>query len=699
MGYRLLGWASKMELPISDVDHARGLEASINNTDTNKDIFILRSALIHFYSKNKYIEDLIRLIDDPSRLAPDDFQYILSALIESNRIKEVMDFVARLDDSVKGRWDIRLQLARLEVNTNRFDLSLEISKNLLLEKKDNPGASGLLILSLIRLDRYSELFEYIESASAEALSPDWAVLAFANEFKLSSNVDTPRMLRAIEKISLSRAKEYRLWSVRLKRLAGFANEALKELEASTPSELLEVDYENEHSQILSLIAQYRTKDTADIVKILPPLEKMVLEWVKQEVPPESMTVEQIEKLITASNPEAPNCIILSVSHDNYRKTTGGIQLCIQMEEQLATQKGLCYLNVHPWQPLPILATEYDNSDLLVSLILNGKFIGSCYASTLTRSIKKITIERGSSVYTVVHSLMGHSLYHAKEWIKLNRKERCWIWLHDFFTLCPSYALQRNNVSFCNAPAISSNACRICNYGDERVSHLERMRDLFTNVSATIISPSEITKSLWMAKVDNLKFDVKVLPHMEFNWFTHKKIQRTPLERPISIGYLGGKSYHKGWPIFEKLVNTLSNNTRFKFYYFGNQKAFMEGLHNIHVDVSASDPFAMINAVSKTEIDFVLHWPTWPETFSFTAHEAIAGGAHVLTNAISGNVSAVVRETERGTILSDANELLSFFRDGKAEHTIKTIRTLNETSGCQPSFSDMTIPLLIKEHSR
>ena len=137
----------------------------------------------------------------------------------------------------------------------------------------------------------------------------------------------------------------------------------------------------------------------------------------------------------------------------------------------------------------------------------------------------------------------------------------------------------------------------------------------------------------------------------------------------------------------------------KFYYFGNQKAFMEGLHNIHIDVSASDPLAMINAVSKTEIDFVLHWPTWPETFSFTAHEAIAGGAHVLTNAISGNVSAVVRETERGTILSDANELLSFFRDDKAEYTIKTIRTLNETSGCQPSFSDMTIPLLIKEHSR
>jgi hypothetical protein len=687
-----------MELLISDIEHARKLETSMNDIGTNKDIFILRSALIHFYTKKNYIEDLIRLIADPSLIDPHHYQYILSALIDSNRIKETEDFVARLDDVVKGRWEIRLQLARLEVNARRFDSSLAISQNLLLEKKDDPGASGLFMLSLVRLHRYIDLFEYIESASDAALSPDWAVLALAHDFKLSSCLDTSRMLRAIERISLSRAKEYRLWSVRLKRIAGFVNEALQELKASDPTELLKVDYKNELEQILSLTAQYPSGDPVEIVKTVLPLQQLVQHLKKDEMPPESMSVEQIEEIITKSNPGPQRCIVISVGHDDYKKNSGGVQFCIQIEEQLATQKGWCYLNVHPWQPLPILASEREDSDPLVSLILNGQLLGVCYSSILTRCIKKLNTGIGFSVYPVIHSLMGHSLNQVKEWAKLNKNERCWLWLHDFFTLCPSYTLQRNKVSFCNAPAVSSNACNICNYGDERVSHLERMKVLFQSVSVTVISPSEITKDFWLSKVDNLECEVKVLPHMEFSWFSRKQNHVTVSERPISIGFLGVKSHHKGWYIFEQLVNALSNDSRFQFFYFGTYKAFVRGVHNLNVNVSATDPFAMIDAVSKNEIDFVLHWPTGPETFSFTAHEAIASGAHILTNPISGNVAAVVRQTRRGTILSDVGELLSFFSEGKAEKVTTTIRSLNDMFGCKPRFSEMTIPFLIKEHS-
>jgi O-antigen biosynthesis protein len=154
---------------------------------------------------------------------------------------------------LKERWDIRLQLARLDINAGRFDSSFAISRDLLLEKKDNPSASGLLILSLTKLDRYSDLFEYIDAASERALSADWAILAFANGYKLSSTLDTLRMLSAIDKISLSRAPHYRLWSVRLKRIAGFVDEALQELKDLGSAELPRLDYETELKQILTLM--------------------------------------------------------------------------------------------------------------------------------------------------------------------------------------------------------------------------------------------------------------------------------------------------------------------------------------------------------------------------------------------------------------------------------------------------------------
>lgn len=94
---------------------------------------------------------------------------------------------------------MRLQLARFAINCGDFDASLAIAHRLLLDKKDNPSASGLLILSLTRLGRYSDLFDYLETASARALSPDWAVLAFVHEYEASSKIDPSRMIRVIEK--------------------------------------------------------------------------------------------------------------------------------------------------------------------------------------------------------------------------------------------------------------------------------------------------------------------------------------------------------------------------------------------------------------------------------------------------------------------------------------------------------------------
>ena len=158
--------------------------------------------------------------------------------------------------------------------------------------------------------------------------------------------------------------------------------------------------------------------------------------------------------------------------------------------------------------------------------------------------------------------------------------------------------------------------------------------------------------------------------MELKWTDCEKHPFAAIEKPISIGYLGSKVYHKGWYIFEKLVNLFGDHSKFKFYYFGNQINKMTRVQNINISVSGSDPLSMLNAVAEIELDFVLNWAMWPETFSFTAHEAIAGGAHVLTNTISGNVAAIVSKTEMGTIFNDENELLSFFSQGMIEQTAK-----------------------------
>lgn len=81
------------------------------------------------------------------------------------------------------------------------------------------------------------------------------------------------------------------------------------------------------------------------------------------------------------------------------------------------------------------------------------------------------------------------------------------------------------------------------------------------------------------------------------------------------------------------------------------------------DPGASGANAMQAALAAAEADVVLIWPLCRETFSFTAYEAVAAGAAVITHPDSGNVAAFVREGDRGAVLDDETALIAAFETG------------------------------------
>ena len=105
---------------------------------------------------------------------------------------------------------------------------------------------------------------------------------------------------------------------------------------------------------------------------------------------------------------------------------------------------------------------------------------------------------------------------------------------------------------------------------------------------------------------------------------------------------------------------------------------------------------MSDAVAAEDVDIVLHWPSWPETFSFTTFEALAGTAYVVTNSGSGNVAAAVRQTGRGSILEDDKDLAAFFRDGRAKALAEHRREASKTLEVLHQHSDMLLPLIRKK---
>ena len=92
-------------------------------------------------------------------------------------------------------------------------------------------------------------------------------------------------------------------------------------------------------------------------------------------------------------------------------------------------------------------------------------------------------------------------------------------------------------------------------------------------------------------------------------------------------------------------------------------------------VSAQERSAMVEAVAEQNVDVVVSWSLWPETFCFAVHEALAGGAFVVARKDAGNVWPAVSSSapERGLAVDDISALFELFEGGEL------VRLVNNSS--------------------
>lgn len=428
-----------------------------------------------------------------------------------------------------------------------------------------------------------------------------------------------------------------------------------------------------------------------VLQNLTPLNVKVKHWLGRDNP---ATLLDKTALIARISQSVQPSILIAVGQDNYRKVQGGVQLCIQREEMMAAEHGFSYLQIHPWHPLPRLAHHAKDPDCIVAAIYDGTEIGACHMSELTAAVRALATSRSHNVAVVVHHMMGHQPEQISDLILATGSKRCVFWLHDFFSICPSYTLQRNTLAFCNAPDVASNACFLCLYGKERHVHRERMKAFFETITVDIASPSDVTAAFWQAKSGLNAASVTVIPHISLA-VTPKPAAAASTPKKITVGYLGAPVQHKGWSAFTNLMHMHAGFSDYRFVVMSDKQPRLGEDVWVPVSVTAKTPSAMSDAVAQAEVDIVLHWPSWPETFSFTTFEALAGSAYLLTNPGSGNVAAAVKVTGRGKILCNEADLLAFFQDGRAQEMAKQRRADRETTEISVQHSRMSYSLLEK----
>ncbi|MBU9692280.1 hypothetical protein KTF23_20870 [Burkholderia multivorans] len=360
-------------------------------------------------------------------------------------------------------------------------------------------------------------------------------------------------------------------------------------------------------------------------------------------------------------------LAISVSHDDYVESFGGIQNIISDEQKLFCENGWNYLHICPAAPLPTLGDAAHVDSFRLKLRIDGDALGVTTVETLTAVFQE-WLPNGSRTELLIHHLLGHSPEAVAKIARAFSVTRPKMWLHDFFTLCPSYALMRNDVAFCGAPQPGSGACRVCTYGSERAGHLERIWKFFEELVPDIAAPSSVALRFWLEHSSYPVNSHRVIAPANVYLACSSNDESVSATRALTIAHIGARSFLKGWSVFEELALRFRKDPRYRFLQLGAQDGppLIGCIRNVPVKVSAEERSAMIEAVAEQNIDVVVSWSLWPETFCFAVHEALAGGAFVVARKDAGNVWPAVSSSapQRGVAVDDMSALFELFEGGE-----------------------------------
>ncbi|MEL7626161.1 MAG: rhamnan synthesis F family protein [Anaerolineaceae bacterium] len=358
---------------------------------------------------------------------------------------------------------------------------------------------------------------------------------------------------------------------------------------------------------------------------------------------------------------------IALSHDDYLTVTGGTQALIADLQRKSNRKGNSFLHIYPYKKLLTLADE--NAPLYLGINLDGENLGETESGELVLALKELEDKQISKVS--IHHSMGFNRRTIQAILDLagNQGE---FWLHDYFSLCPSYNLRRNDKEYCGAPDINSNSCRLCSYLENRRLQQPIFEQLFKDNHLEVLSPSQFTYELWQSRFP-IQVPAHILPPARLNW--KQPVFDRYQSGAINIGFLGYPLDYKGWDTWEKLNGRFEGDQRYRFYHFSTQAGTPGNYKQIETRVTDKNRLAMVEALKRNKIDVALLWSTAAETFSFTMHEAMAAGCFILTNPKSGNIQDYIhRNPVRGLVLDNDEQLLKLFEFGEVLEKVRAYQS-------------------------
>ncbi|WP_052016887.1 glycosyltransferase [Paenibacillus sp. MAEPY2] len=256
----------------------------------------------------------------------------------------------------------------------------------------------------------------------------------------------------------------------------------------------------------------------------------------------------------------------------------------------------------------------------------------------------------------INQLLSFPIFKLMELIKNSQIEYIYF-IHDYFSVCPSYALINSDGVYCSAETDNA-TCQACirknlvtepwiNMNASSID-IDKWRNEFNSflLGATkVIAPSRSAGDIVNKYYPELSIEVvehTIQTPIEFTASTENALLES-----INVAFIGAIGESKGSNIIYEMIDSIEKdnlpinitvigvtNKQHEFYESEDKKVVFTGYY---------DNTQISGLLRKYKISIVIIPALWPETFSYTTSEAILSGYPVMTFDIGAPAERVRRD--------------------------------------------------------
>jgi len=366
-----------------------------------------------------------------------------------------------------------------------------------------------------------------------------------------------------------------------------------------------------------------------------------------------LKIEALDKFFTRRN------ITVTISHSNYlQETVGGVEKLIKVEDTFCQNSNLHYVQIFPIQNYGYHEGKIKWNQLL-GLNIDSTFIGFFSVKQLSLFFERLRkTEQINVLALLIHHMMGFFLKAIHILEESLQPQQSYLYIHDFYTICPQFNLLKNDTEYCGAQLLDSPLCQDCSYYDARSRIGSEMQAFIYRFQGRFIFPAEITKHIWLSVYNGLEKKCQVVPHQNVVMKLRNAVDIP--NSTLKIGYIGNQQLIKGYLQWKEVITQYKET--YALYHLGTCQEQLAGVSYVPVSVLKQGDAKMVEAIQEHKIDIAFLWSICPETYSFTFFESLAAGCFILSNNTSGNIAAMIKHFNCGKSFNRFPELLEYLSD-------------------------------------